>query len=52
MSAASPAQAAAAVESMESIEALLDRWFKGQSTPVDVLMKISQVVGGYQMSKL
>ncbi len=51
MTATSPAQSVAAVESMASIEALMDRWYKGQSTPVDVLMLIAQVVGGYQMSK-
>ncbi|MFJ4286621.1 hypothetical protein ACIPY0_13365 [Paenarthrobacter nicotinovorans] len=51
MTATSPVQAAAAIESMASIEKLMDRWYKGQSTPVDVLMQIAQVVGGYQASK-
>ncbi|WOH20102.1 hypothetical protein IRJ34_07200 [Paenarthrobacter sp. GOM3] len=51
MSDPNPVHAAAAVEAMDTVEKLMDRWFKGQSTPVDVLMQIAKVVGEYQMSK-
>lgn len=36
---------------MDTVEKLMERWFKGQSTPVDVLMQIARVVGEYEMSK-
>ncbi len=52
MSASTPIHAAAAVEAMDSIETLMDRWFKGQSTPVDVLMQIARVVGEYEMKRI
>lgn len=52
MTALNPAQAAAAVEAMDSIEKVMDRWFKGQSTPIDVLMQIAKVVGAYEMKRI
>ncbi|MGF4045703.1 hypothetical protein ACX800_10125 [Paenarthrobacter nitroguajacolicus] len=52
MSTPNPVHAAAAVEAMDSIETVMDRWFKGQSTPVDVLMQIAKVVGEYETKRI
>ena len=40
-----------AEQSMSNIAAAIDVWMRGQSTPVDVLMKITQIVSDYEQER-
>lgn len=44
-------EAAAAIQAMANIQQQVDTFMRGQSTPIDVLMNICQIVGTYQMEK-